>query len=260
MTGQDAVNTAKNFNERLELDGVILTKFDSDTRGGAVLSVKHVTGKPIKFIGVGEKLDQLDEFHPERMAGRILGMGDIVSLVEHAQQQVDVEQAAKLEAKMAKGTLTLEDFINQMDRLTGGGRSMKDLLKMIPGIGGMMKQQELDIDDGEIARMKAIVHSMTPKERANPKMIDASRRRRVARGSGNETEDVSGLCKQFLQARDMMKAMAGMSMTDRMRFGSDFAQMSMAGGKMPTIKSRKPTRQARRSTRDKRKSRKRRSR
>ena len=260
MTGQDAVNTAKNFNERLELDGVILTKFDSDTRGGAVLSVKHVTGKPIKFIGVGEKLDQLDEFHPERMAGRILGMGDIVSLVEHAQQQVDVEQAAKLEAKMAKGTLTLEDFINQMDRLTGGGRSMKDLLKMIPGIGGMMKQQELDIDDGEIARMKAIVHSMTPKERANPKMIDASRRRRVARGSGNETEDVSGLCKQFLQARDMMKAMAGMSMVDRMRFGSEFAQMSMAGGKMPTIKSKKPTRQARRSTRDKRKSRKRRSR
>ncbi len=193
MTGQDAVNTAKNFNERLELDGVILTKFDSDTRGGAVLSVKHVTGKPIKFIGVGEKLDQLDEFHPERMAGRILGIGDIVSLVEHAQQQVDVEPAAKLEAKMAKGTLTLEDFINQMDRLTGGGRSMKDLLKMIPGIGGMMKQQELDIDEGEIARMKAIVHSMTPKERANPKMLDASRRRRVARGSGNETEDVSGL-------------------------------------------------------------------
>ena len=258
MTGQDAVNTARNFNDRLELDGVILTKFDSDTRGGAALSVKQVAGKPIKFIGVGEKLDRLEEFHADRLAGRILGMGDIVSLVEHAQQQVDAEQAAKLEAKMAKGTMTLDDFMVQMDKMTSG-RSMKDLLKMIPGVGGMMRDADMDVDEGEITRMKGLVKSMTPKERADPRIIDASRRRRIARGSGNQTEDVSGLCKQFLQARDMMKQMAGMSMMDRMKFGSQFAQTSMAGGRLPTFKAKaKP--KVRRSTRDKRKSRKRRSR
>ncbi|MFQ5424374.1 MAG: signal recognition particle protein [Phycisphaerae bacterium] len=258
MTGQDAVHTAKNFNDRLELDGVILTKFDSDTRGGAILSVKHVTGKPIKFIGVGEKLDRLEEFHPDRMAGRILGMGDIVSLVEHAQQQVDTEQAAKLEAKMAKGTLSLDDFIEQLDKMAGG-RSMKDLLKMIPGVSGMMRQTDMQMDDGEIKRMKALVCSMTPRERANPKLIDASRRRRIARGSGNQPEDVSGLCKQFLQARDMMKQMAGMSMMDRMRFSTQFAQSSLAGGQMPTFKAR-TKQKVRRSSRDKRRTRKRRSR
>ncbi|MCB9857574.1 MAG: signal recognition particle protein [Phycisphaerales bacterium] len=257
MTGQDAVNTAKHFNERLELDGVIMTKFDSDTRGGAILSVKSIVQKPIKFIGVGEKLDRLEEFHPDRMAGRILGMGDIVSLVEQAQQQVTAEDAAKLEAKMAKGQLSLDDFINQMDKVMGG-RSMKDMLKMIPGVGKMMRDTELNIDEGEIRRMKAIVHSMTPKEKENPKIIDASRRRRIARGSGAGTEDVSGLCKQFLQARDVMKSMAGMSMMDRMKFGSQFAQMSMAG-QMPQVKSTtrakyKPAK------RDKRKQRKRKSR
>lgn len=257
MTGQDAVNTAKHFNERLELDGVIMTKFDSDTRGGAILSVKSIVHKPIKFIGVGEKLDRLEEFHPDRMAGRILGMGDIVSLVEQAQQQVTAEDAAKLEAKMAKGQLSLDDFIGQMDKVMGG-RSMKDMLKMIPGVGKMMRDTELNIDEGEIRRMKAIVHSMTPKEKENPKIIDASRRRRIARGSGAGTEDVSGLCKQFLQARDVMKSMAGMSMMDRMKFGSQFAQMSMAG-QMPQVKSTtrakfKPAK------RDKRKQRKRKSR
>ncbi|MCG8405049.1 MAG: signal recognition particle protein [Phycisphaerales bacterium] len=258
MTGQDAVNTAKHFNQRLELDGVIMTKFDSDTRGGAILSVKSITSKPIKFIGVGEKLDRLEAFHPDRMAGRILGMGDVVSLVEHAQQQVDADEAAKLEAKMQKGSLSLDDFIGQMDKVMSG-RSMKDMLKMIPGVGKMMREADMDIDEGEITRMKAIVHSMTPKEKSNPKLIDASRRRRIARGSGTATEDVSGLCKQFLQARDMMKQMAGMSMMDRMKFGSQFAQMSMSGGKMPTMKSKvrpksKPNRK------DRRKARKRRSR
>jgi signal recognition particle subunit SRP54 len=255
MTGQDAVNTAKNFNERLELDGVIFTKFDSDTRGGAVLSVKNIVHKPVKFIGVGEKLDRLDEFHPDRMASRILGMGDIVSLVEQAQQEVDVEEAARLEAKMKKGELTLDDFIKQMERVMGG-RSLKDMLKMIPGVGSLMRETDMQIDEGEVKRMKAIVHSMTPKERANPKLIGASHRRRIARGSGTESEDVGGLCKQFLQARDMMKAMAGMGLRERMKFGSQFAQMSMAGGKMPQFKaSSKP--KFKRSTKDKRRDRKR---
>jgi len=258
MTGQDAVNTAKRFNDRLELDGVILTKFDSDTRGGAALSVKSVTGKVIKFIGVGEKLDRLEEFHPDRIASRILGMGDIVSLVEHAQKQVDVDEAKKLEAKMAKGTLNLEDFIGQMEKLTAG-RSLKDMLKMIPGVGGLMKDTEMEVDEGEIPRMKAIVQSMTKKERAKPDLIDGSRRRRIARGSGVEPEDVSGLVKQFLQARDMMKHMAGMSMMDRMRFGSQFAQMSMAGGKMPQFKGSTRPKYAP-SKKDRRKDRKRKSR
>jgi signal recognition particle subunit SRP54 len=258
MTGQDAVNTARAFNERLELDGVILTKFDSDTRGGAALSVKYVTGKPIKFIGVGEKLDRLEEFHADRIANRILGMGDIVGLVEHAQKQVDEEEARRLEAKMAKGTLTLEDFVVQMERMTSG-RSIKDLLKMVPGVSGLMKDAESEIDEGEIVRIKAIVQSMTPRERANPALLDGSRRRRIARGSGTDPEDVSGLAKQFAQARDMMKAMAGMSLVDRMRFGSQFAQMSMAGGKMPKMKF-SPQPKHKPSKKDKRRERKRRSR
>lgn len=258
MTGQDAVTTAKHFNERLELDGVIMTKFDSDTRGGAILSVKSIVQKPIKFIGVGEKLDRLEEFHPDRMASRILGMGDVVSLVEQAQQQVTAEDAAKLEAKMQKGTLTLDDFIGQMDKVMSG-RSMKDMLKMIPGVGKLMRDTDMNIDESEIVRMKAIVQSMTPREKANPKLIDASRRRRIARGSGTDPEDVSGLCKQFLQARDMMKHMAGMSMMDRMRFGSQFAQLSMAGGKMPTVKSSSSPKY-KPNKKDKRKDRKRRSR
>ncbi len=258
MTGQDAVNTAKHFNERLELDGVIMTKFDSDTRGGAILSVKSITSKPVKFIGVGEKLDRLEAFHPDRMAGRILGMGDIVSLVEHAQKEVDAEETAKLEAKMLKGNMSLDDFVGQMDKVMSG-RSMKEVLKMIPGVGKMMRESDMQVDEGEVRRMKAIVSSMTPKEKADPRLIDASRRRRIARGSGAETEDVSGLCKQFLQARDMMKQMAGMSMMDRMKFGSQFAQMSMAGGKMPTMKA-KTKAKPRSNRKDRRKQRKRKSR
>lgn len=259
MTGQDAVTTAKHFNERLELDGVIMTKFDSDTRGGAILSVKSIVQKPIKFIGVGEKLDRLEEFHPDRMASRILGMGDVVSLVEQAQQQVTAEEAAKLEAKMQKGTLSLDDFIGQMEKVMGG-RSMKDMLKMIPGVGKMMRDTDLQIDEGEIKRMKAIVQSMTPVEKSNPKLIDASRRRRIARGSGTSPEDVSGLCKQFLQARDMMKQMAGMSMMDRMKMGSQLAQMSMATGKMPTLKGSSAKPKFKPNKKDKRKDRKRKSR
>ncbi len=253
MTGQDAVNSAKAFNDTLELDGVILTKFDSDTRGGAALSIKTVTGKPIKFIGVGEKLENLEPFHAERMAGRILGMGDVVSLVEKAQQQYNADEAADLQKKMEKG-LTLEDFLGQMKKMQNMG-SMKSLLKMIPGLGSEMKH--MDVDEGEIKRMEAVILSMTPRERRQPSLIDASRRRRIAAGSGAEPADVSGLVKSFGQARDMMKAMAGMSLADRMKAGTQFAQMSAMGGKMPRVKIKPKIRQRREDRKAKRRRRKR---
>jgi len=205
MTGQDAVNSAKEFNERLELDGVILTKLDGDARGGAALSVKAVTGKPIKFIGVGEKLDKLEEFHPERMAGRILGMGDVVTLVERAQEHFDAEEAEKLQAKMAKGSFGFDDFLKQMQAVKKMG-GMKDLMKMMPGGAGL---GELEVDDGEMKKMEGIVYSMTPRERRNPDIIDASRRRRIAAGAGAQPHDVSSLAKTFMRSRDMLKAMSG---------------------------------------------------
>jgi signal recognition particle subunit SRP54 len=233
MTGQDAVNTAKSFDQRLELDGVILTKFDSDTRGGAALSVKTITGKPIKFIGVGEKLDALEEFHAERVAGRILGMGDVVSLVEKAQQAVDVEQAAKTQAKMAKGALDLNDFLEQLDSIRKMG-PLKQLVKMIPGLGGMMG--DVNISDDDLGRFRGIVHSMTPKERKNPDLIEASRRRRIARGAGVEPQDVSGLVKQFLQMRDLMKQLSGMGMMQRMAMTKHLARSGMLEGSIPKVK------------------------
>ena len=249
MTGQDAVNTAKAFNTRLELDGVILTKFDSDTRGGAALSVKQVTGKPIKFIGVGEKLDALEAFHPDRIAGRILGMGDILSLVEQAQKQYDQEEAAKLEAKMKKGTFSLDDFLVQLRNMKQMG-SMRDVLKKIPGMGDMAA--DMDVDDGELVRWEAMIQSMTPRERANPKIIDTSRRRRIARGSGCDPSDVSGLVKSFEPMRNMMKAMSGRSFMDRMRMGTQFSKM-MAGGGMPKLKGRSSATKRVLSRKDKRK-------
>ncbi len=234
MTGQDAVNTAKAFNERLELDGVILTKFDSDTRGGAALSVKHVTSKPIKFIGVGEKLDALEEFHPERIAGRILGMGDVVSLVEKAQQNLDADQAAKAQERMAKGTFGLDDFLGQLESIRKMG-SIKSLLKMIPGVGSALENLEMPEED--LNRFKGIIQSMTPKERRNPEVIEASRRRRIARGAGVDPQDVSGLVKQFLQMKPLMKAMSGGSITERMRMISGLSQMgALESGKMPKLK------------------------
>jgi len=242
MTGQDAVNSAKAFNERLELDGVILTKFDSDARGGAALSVKSVTGKPIKFLGVGEKLDKLEEFHPDRMAGRILGMGDIVSLVEKAQEQFDADEAAKIQNKMAKGVFTLDDFLGQLRSMKKMG-SMKDIIKMIPGIGSQIPSA--DIDDGEMVRMEAIIQSMTKKERKNPDLIDGSRRRRIAKGSGVDPQDVSGLVKSFLQMRSMMKQMANMGFMERMRFGSQMSQAAMLSGKMPKVPVQSPRMSAR---------------
>ncbi|MHC4646565.1 MAG: signal recognition particle protein [Planctomycetota bacterium] len=206
MTGQDAVNSAKEFNERLELDGVILTKLDGDARGGAALSVKAVTGKPIKFIGIGEKLDKLEEFHPDRMAGRILGMGDVVSLVEKAQEQFQAEEAIKMQQKMAKGSFGFDDFLKQMQAVKKMG-GMKDLLKMMPGMAGQL--DGLDFDEGEIRQMEAIVYSMTLAERRDPDLIDSSRRRRIAAGSGTQPHDVSGLVKTFTRSRDMMKALSG---------------------------------------------------
>ncbi|MBN2317108.1 MAG: signal recognition particle protein, partial [Sedimentisphaerales bacterium] len=180
MTGQDAVNSAKEFNERLELDGVILTKLDGDARGGAALSVKAVTGKPIKFIGIGEKLDTIEEFHPDRMAGRILGMGDVVTLVEKAQEQFDQEEAVKMQKKMAKGSFGFDDFLKQMQAVKKMG-GIKDMLKMMPGMGGQV--EDLDLDGAEIGQMEAIVHSMTPQERRDPDLIESSRRRRIAAGA-----------------------------------------------------------------------------
>jgi signal recognition particle subunit SRP54 len=206
MTGQDAVNSAKEFNERLELDGIILTKLDGDARGGAALSVKAVTGKPIKFIGVGEKLDKLEEFHPDRMAGRILGMGDVVTLVEKAQQQFETEEALKIQNKMAKGSFDFNDFLKQMQAIKNMG-GMKDMLKMLPGIGSQL--DDIDLDDKAVGKMEAIVHSMTKKERQDPELIDSSRRRRIAAGAGVQPNDVAGLVKTFLRSRDMLKAMSG---------------------------------------------------
>ncbi|MGA2265184.1 MAG: signal recognition particle protein [Phycisphaerae bacterium] len=232
MTGQDAVNSAREFNERLELDGVILTKFDSDARGGAALSVKAVTGKPIKFIGVGEKLEKLEPFHPDRMAGRILGMGDVVSLVEKAQEQFDAAQAAKLQEKMAKGKFTLTDFLAQIKQMQKLG-PIKEVLKLMPGMGDQMAAMQMDGD--ELEAMEAVIQSMTPAERQDPSMIEASRRRRIAHGSGTEPQDVSGLVKSFTMVAGMMKQMAGMGAKDRVQFAKQMGQVGMAGG-MPRFK------------------------
>ncbi len=206
MTGQDAVNSAKEFNEQLELDGVILTKLDGDARGGAALSVKAVTGKPIKFMGVGEKLENLEEFHPERMAGRILGMGDIVSLVNKAQEQFDEEETEKLQEKMSKGTFTFDDFLKQMSAMRNMG-GLKSIMKLIPGMGQAMKG--INVDDGEIKKIEAMIMSMTKDERRDPDVITPSRRKRIAAGSGSEQNAVAGLIKTFKQSRQMMQMMSG---------------------------------------------------
>ena len=241
MTGQDAVNSAKEFNDRLELDGVILTKLDGDARGGAALSVKAVTGKPIKFIGVGEKLDKLEEFHPDRMAGRILGMGDVVTLVEKAQEQFNAEEAAKLQQKMAKGSFNFDDFLQQMQAVKKMG-GMKDMLKMMPGIGGQL--DELDMDDNAIGKMEGLVHSMTKQERQDPDIIDSSRRRRIAAGAGAEVNDVAGLVKTFMRSRDMMKAMSGgrfggLKALFSGGFSLDAIGAAMSGGKKIKQRSRR---------------------
>ncbi len=206
MTGQDAVNTAKTFNERLNFDGVVLTKLDGDTRGGAAISIKSVVDKPIKFIGTGEKMDAIDVFHPARMADRILGMGDVVSLVERAQEQFDEEEARKLQKKIAKNQFGFDDFLNQIQQVKKMG-SMKDLVGMIPGAGKALKG--VDIDDDAFKGIEAIIHSMTPKERTEPAIINGSRKKRIAKGSGTSVQQVNQLLKQFDQMSKMMKMMQG---------------------------------------------------
>ncbi|GIW75264.1 MAG: signal recognition particle protein [Phycisphaerae bacterium] len=218
MTGQDAVNSAKAFNEKLELDGLVLTKFDSDTRGGALLSAKMVTGKPVKFLGVGEKLENLEEFRPEGVASRILGMGDIVGLVEEAHKQFDMEQQAKLAEKMEKGEFTLDDFIGQMTQIRKLG-PMGKILGMIPGMSELAKNVNMNGEgvESHMGRMQAIYNSMTRVERKKPDLIDAPRRRRIARGAGVDPNDVSQFLKQFEMSRNMMRAVGGMNMLSRMK-------------------------------------------
>ena len=214
MTGQDAVNSAKTFNDILDFDGVVLTKLDGDSRGGAALSIKSVVDKPIKFIGTGEKMDALDAFHPARMADRILGMGDVISLVERAQQQFDEEEARKVQKKIAKNKFGFDDFLNQIQQIKKMG-DMKDLVGMIPGAGKMMK--DIDIDDDSFKHIEAIIHSMTPEERSNPTLIDHSRKKRISKGSGTSLDDVNQLMKQFSQMSKMMKMMQTMGSNKMMQ-------------------------------------------
>jgi len=202
MTGQDAVNTAKEFNDRLDFDGVVLTKLDGDTRGGAALSIRQVVDKPIKFIGTGEKLDAIDVFHPNRMAGRILGMGDIVSLVDRAQKAIDEKEALKLQEKIKKNNFDFNDFLSQINQIKKMG-NLKELASMIPGVGKAIK--DIDIKDDAFKGIEAIIYSMTPKERSNPSIIDGSRRQRIAKGSGSSLQDVNRLLKQFEDTKKMMR-------------------------------------------------------
>ena len=227
VTGQDAVNTAKEFNDRLDFDGVVLTKLDGDTRGGAALSIRTVVTKPIKFVGTGEKMEALDVFHPERMADRILGMGDIVSLVERAQEQFDEEEAKRLEKKIRKNKFDFDDFMGQIQQIKKMG-NIKDLASMIPGVGKALK--DVDIDDNAFKGIEAIIQSMTPKERQNPDIINQSRKLRIAKGSGTKIEEVNRLLKQFEQTRKVMRMMTGAGSSKMAQMA---AAMKMRGGKMP---------------------------
>lgn len=214
MTGQDAVNTAKTFNERLDFDGVVLTKLDGDTRGGAALSIRTVVDKPIKFISAGEKMDNIDVFHPDRMAQRILGMGDVVSLVEKAQQTFDEEEARRLNKKIRKNQFNFDDFLSQLEQIKKMG-NIKDLIGMLPGMSKMMK--DIDIDDDSFKPIEAIIRSMTIEERNNPEILNGSRRKRIADGSGTSVQEVNNLIKQFGDMRKMMKTMNKMSGSGKMR-------------------------------------------
>lgn len=226
MTGQDAVNTAKEFNDRLDFDGVVLTKLDGDTRGGAALSIRTVVTKPIKFIGTGEKMEALDVFHPERMADRILGMGDVVSLVERAQEQFDEAEAKRLQKKIQKNKFDFNDFLGQIEQIKKMG-NLKDLASMIPGVGKAIK--DVDIDDNAFKGIEAIIKSMTPKERTNPEVLNQSRRMRIAKGSGTSIQEVNRLVKQFDQTRKMMKMVTGNSMKSMM------SRMKDMKGSMPKM-------------------------
>ncbi len=214
MTGQDAVNTAREFNERLDFTGVVLTKLDGDTRGGAALSIRTVVTKPILFVGTGEKMDAVDQFHPARMADRILGMGDIVSLVERAQEQFDEEEAKKLQRKIQKNQFDFDDFLGQIQQIKKMG-NLKELASMIPGVGKAIK--DIDIDDNAFKSIEAIIYSMTPQERKHPEILNGSRRNRIAKGSGTNIQEVNRLLKQFEQTRKMMKMVTGSKMAGLMQ-------------------------------------------
>ncbi len=251
MTGQDAVNSAKEFNDQLELDGVILSKMDGDARGGAALSIKAVTGKPIKFIGVGEKLDRLEEFYPERMAGRILGMGDVVGLVEKAQEHFDADQAQKMQEKLLSDRFTMDDLLQQFQAVRKMG-PLKDIMKMLPGMGSQMQNMPA-LDERELDRTQAIVQSMTKAERDHPEMVDPSRRRRIAGGSGTEPADVSELIKTFGRMRHMVKAfssqglLGGKGMFGKMKMAKQLSSMDLFSGqaqfkRKQRSKKKRPTR------------------
>lgn len=216
MTGQDAVNVAESFHEQLDISGVILTKLDGDTRGGAALSIKAVTNKPIKFVGMGEKLDQLEVFHPERMASRILGMGDVLTLIEKAQKQIDEQQAKELEEKIRTQSFTFEDFLEQMDQVRNMG-PLDELISMIPGANRMKGLQNIQIDEKQISHIEAIIQSMTPLERQDPEIMNASRKRRVAKGSGTTVAEVNRLLKQFREMKKMMRQMTNMQQGKKSR-------------------------------------------
>jgi signal recognition particle subunit SRP54 len=243
MSGQDAVNSAKAFNQQLEIDGLILTKFDSDTRGGALLSAKMITSKPVKFIGTGEKLDALEEFRPEGMAQRILGMGDILALVEEAHKKFDQDEAQKLQQKMQKGQFTLDDFMSQLGQVRKLG-PMDRIMGMIPGMSEMTKSMNMGGADveGQMGRMQAIYSSMTKKERINTDLLDGQRRRRIARGAGVDLNEVGQFMKQFEMTRDAMRAFGGMGMMGKMKMmqalaSGKLSNLGMPGG--PTLRTKK---------------------
>ncbi len=228
MTGQDAVNTAKEFNDRLDFDGVVLTKLDGDTRGGAALSIRTVVNKPILFIGTGEKMEAIDVFYPTRMADRILGMGDVVSLVERMEQQYDEKKAAQLESKIRKNKFDFDDFLDQIQQIKKMG-NLKDLLAMIPGVGSAIK--DLDVDDTAFSGIEAIIRSMTPEERANPDIINAERRKRIAAGSGKDIQEVNRLIKQFNAAKKMMKKMSSLGLSGKGAPSMAQMRQQMRGGR-----------------------------
>ncbi len=221
MTGQDAVNVAESFNEQLGVDGIIITKMDGDTRGGAALSVKAVTGKPIKFVGMGEKLENLEEFHPDRMASRILGMGDVLSLIEKAQQNIDEEATRDLEKKLKNNDFDLEDFLTQMQQVKKMG-PLQDIMKMIPGLSNQVNIDDINVDEKQMSHVEAIIQSMTPEERANPDILSGSRKKRIATGSGRNIQEVNKLLKQFKDMKKMMKQFSGMGKGKKGMFNMPF--------------------------------------
>jgi signal recognition particle subunit SRP54 len=253
LTGQDAVNSAKAFNDALELDGVILTKLDGDARGGAALSVKEVTGVPIKFVGMGEKLDALEPFRPEGMASRILGMGDVLGLVHRAQQTINEEEAKKTQEKMEKGKFDLSDFQKQMKQVRQMG-PLKGLMEQMPGMSQMLGDE--DDPEAEMSRIEAMISSMTPAERAKPELIDHSRRRRIARGSGTEPHEINKLIKQFEMMRGLMKEMASLSMMDRVKRMMGLQKSGAMEGMAPLKTKERSKRGANISLEDRRKARK----